>query len=531
MFVNSRGDACGGMAQANLWYRAFGASASVQLDSGSNCCGFLTDDDLIYQNSADQTADWNVPQARSGMLAPRGLNAGAAGGGQYQTFLNGSGVSSSVVAANQPAAKSLVTALDGTCVQIANYQTGQGLNLYLPDGTTKAMPNVQPLYGNYPQAFFLDENMGVYFDLATGKWTGYGVPDPVLVAGAGALVEMWLWQVAGITGIAYHVGGGASGRYLAHPITDPSAGWIIASGLDTFGTYGRVVNGQLACGYATNAGESGPQGLQVVMVDVTRATVLLTPTVAVPVTPTDPPVTVTLPSYGKPGYAGCFFMTDLRDGNYAGPGNMEIIANGTVLPGNQLVARPVFAGMASAFAVPLAQLLGVFTEADATDPNGRMELAAMRALCSQGFTETGQRPKVVQCCDMAGLTVAWLGRQMQPGDILSLEAYPKGPTDTAAAIATRHEADIQTTLAFNPAMQIIPIWPAETHTGPSGDFWPLQVMLDSYPLLDALTRKYLANMIGTWFFSWGRPDGGAAQHPALQAWITAVCAAWGGTLP
>jgi hypothetical protein len=52
-------------------------------------------------------------------------------------------------------------------------------------------------------------------------------------------------------------------------------------------------------------------------------------------------------SYGRPGYCGPYFATDLRTGNFKTPGNTEAVVNGTVLGGNQQVDRKVFVSLQS----------------------------------------------------------------------------------------------------------------------------------------------------------------------------------------
>lgn len=64
-------------------------------------------------------------------------------------------------------------------------------------------------------------------------------------------------------------------------------------------------------------------------------------------------------SYGRPGYSGAFNMTNLRSGDFSGPGLTEVLADGTVDVGNQKVRRPFFVTLQSTHCT-VEQTLGFF---------------------------------------------------------------------------------------------------------------------------------------------------------------------------
>lgn len=163
-----------------------------------------------------------------------------------------------------------------------------------------------------------------------------------------------------------------------------------------------------------------------------------------PVDPHTPPSSpiVTFPgykpppqaSYGRKGYCGPYFATDLRAGNFTTPGNTEMIVNGTVLGGNQQVNRPVFVGLASVGNDP-AKMLGLLGGAN----DDSMANHALLASWAWHVTHGHPNSLMVRYYDGAPVPKSFLD-ECEEDAVIQFPCYPRQGESLKASMARFTEA-------------------------------------------------------------------------------------------
>ena len=207
------------------------------------------------------------------------------------------------------------------------------------------------------------------------------------------------------------------------------------------------------------------------------------------------------PSYGRKGYCGPFFATDLRTGNYATPGNCEVIANGTVLPGNQQTPRPVFVTIPSIGACDPSNILGIFGGANDDSLFNATQKAAMGWL-----TAHGQTARIIRYYDGTPLPPDFVSAS-EPDAIIGIQCYPRQGESTADTMAR-----VRGCVAQVNGTRDIAIIRALNHK-----FGGFQAVLDLQAPLCQLIRD-TPNVIADLWFSHGRKDGGAYLHYEYLLW-------------
>ncbi len=286
------------------------------------------------------------------------------GGGIWAAYIAGQGIRTSTGISGLEAARLCDVSAQGEIVICPDHQRGRDLRIIgrtqewwigteaLGDDAT-AGPNVRLRDGvlcyQAGGSWHL-ERLGAGPIAFMPRTTPINYAVPVTVAGAVYLLEREAYR-------------------LTLRKADSGQGWIIASGDQLWGPDAVAESGGVRIGWANNPSET-PGSLVAFHQAIDAATMVLDPVVTDPRVPPSAPI-VTFPgyrptpqaSYGRRGYSGPYFATDLRTGNFSTPGNCEMVVNGTVLGGNQMVDRPVFVSLASTGNDP-AKMLGFLAGAN-----------------------------------------------------------------------------------------------------------------------------------------------------------------------
>jgi hypothetical protein len=205
-------------------------------------------------------------------------------------------------------------------------------------------------------------------------------------------------------------------------------------------------------------------------------------------------------SYGRTGISGPFFATDLRTGNFSSAGAMEVVANGTVLGGNQQVARKVLVTFPSLIACDPANMLGIFGgDNDDSLPNTCIGAALA------WFRRNNLPAIMVRYYDGTPLPDGFVERS-SPTDWIGVQCYPRKHETTAETLAR-----IQTCLTQVGGRRTVALVRAL-----NTKFGSFQQVLDLQAPLCDLVRAH-ANIRGDLWFSHGRWYAGVESGAAFQA--------------
>jgi hypothetical protein len=254
--------------------------------------------------------------------------------------------------------------------------------------------------------------------------------------------------------------------------------------------------------------------------------------VAVPMTPVAPPLPsdpaippdaplVTLPgytvpaqaSYGRRGYCGPYFATDIRNKGYGTnpddfwtDGNTEMVVNGTVLGGNQKVNRPVFVGLACV-GNPVEKMLGFLNGAN----DNSMGNAALKECHRWALANGYPGMKMVRYYDGTPIPQDFIntcGRD----DIVQVQCYSR-PGEGVTQAMERFVESVDRVIASGRKCGIA--------RGFNTKYGGLGLVLNIQDPLCTMVRKRPAIILDAWF-SHGRwykdVESGAAYHAELIAW-------------
>ncbi len=481
--INSHGDIIRGRGKA--WLNDQGVSVDqrcVQVGGGETCG--------IYRS--------DLPEA----IIKRGCNILAAGANKFAATLENYGSfdqddhrlpDNGYVAGDRQYAVG-PTGLDGSFGYIQDYQAGKGLTIYGPTHNT-ALPDAWPSQSG---VFIVDEDRFGYIDWHTKKIVTVGLPPVTTLAGEPVYAPSAV-EAAGKWWIVYFASD-ATGLVM-HTFDDPTKGYKLAP-KPAFYPAARTIGNDVLIAWGLDPGDGG-QAFKWIKPAVDPM-VPLNPVVIPPEGPVWTIPGYKVPpqaSYGRKGWSGPFFATDLRTGNWACPGAIEVIANGTVTAGNQQVARPCIVTLPSITGTPESNICALLGGANDGSLGAETLNAAETWLDAHGYA-----CKTIRYFDGTPLPSEFITTS-RSYDLIGIQCYPRSGEATSATIARVQECVDQIG-----GRRGIVLVRALNHK-----FGGFKAVLDLQEPLCKLVRDN-ANIVGDLWFSHGRSDGGAYLHPEYMLW-------------